>query len=451
MVIMKWFVLACAATTGSMIVADHLTLGTNAFDLSVFDYALWSTAQGLRNGFVPFLGQSLYSHHFMPTLSLLLPVYYFLPSPLFLIGVQVAAFAAAGLCIARTARRSLPPLAAFALTAAFLLSRRAYGMSSSVFYVECLEPVFLFSLVWAGEQRRFVLYGLLLLLALGCNENVALYTAAYGVMLMIQPSTRRLGLATVVVSVAWALIAVRVMIPAERAIDGLTADYAFVTERYGEAPIAESLGRLFRFESLRRILSLTLMTGWICWLSPRWLIVLVPGVLLNLAARDDALQSGLIGHYLWPVVPFLFLAAVDGAALLARHRPRALRVWAALMIIGIAVESPVLRPWRFLDASRTHERAAAVRAQLAAIPAGTSVWAQPQLIPHIPKRVEMQAIGAQEIGRAATTQVVVLSPLGDQWPLTSTDFDRMVKQLEGDPNYVRSPAPADLVMFTRRP
>jgi uncharacterized membrane protein len=78
-----WFVLACAAISGSMVVADHLTLGTNAFDLSVFDYALWSTAQGGRDGFVPFLGQSLYSHHFMPTLSLLLPVYRFLPSPLF--------------------------------------------------------------------------------------------------------------------------------------------------------------------------------------------------------------------------------------------------------------------------------------------------------------------------------------------------------------------------------
>ena len=434
-----------------MVVADHLTLGTNAFDLSVFDYALWSTTQGLRDGLVPFLGQSLYSHHFMPTLSLLLPVYRFLPSPLFLIGVQVAAFAGAGLCVAWTARRSLPALAAFALTAAFLLGRRAHGMSNSVFYVECLEPVLLFGAVWAGEKRRFVLYGVLLLLALGCNENVALYTAAYGLVLTMQRSTRPLGLATLAISVLWAVVAVRVIIPAERALDGLPFDYAFVTERYGEAPVRESLGRLFRFEALRRILSLTLMTGWICWLAPRWLIVLVPGVLLNLAAKDDALQSGLVGHYLWPVVPFLFLAAIDGAAFLARRRPRALRVWAALLLIGIAAESPVLRPWRFLDAWGVYDRAAAVRTALAAIPPEASVLAQPQLVPHIAKRAAMGALGEQQLGQPATAQVVVLSRLGDQWPLSTADFDAMVKLLENDPNYVRSPTVEDLVMFTKRP
>ena len=445
-----WFVLACAAVSGSMIVADHLTLGTNAFDLSVFDYALWSTTQGLRDGLVPFLGQSLYSHHFMPTLSLLLPVYRLLPSPLFLIGVQVMAFACAGLYVAWAARRQVPPLAAFALTAAFLLGRRAHGMSNSVFYVECLEPIFLFGLVWAASGRRFVIYGIFLLLALGCNENVALYTAAYGLVLMTRRGTRPLGFATVAVSILWVVVAVGVMIPAERALDSLSPDYAFVTERYGKAPVTESLGRLFRFESLRRILSLTLMTGWICWLAPRWLIVVVPGVLLNLAARDDALQSGLVGHYLWPVVPFLFLAAIDGAAFLAARRPRVLRVWAALLIIGVAVESPVLRPHRFLNVWRIYDRAAAVRAELAAIPSEASVLAQPQLVPHIAKRVEMQALGEQELGRPATAQIVVLSRLGDQWPLTGVDFDRMVKQLEDDPNYVRSPAVEDLVMFTKR-
>jgi uncharacterized membrane protein len=324
-------------------------------------------------------------------------------------------------------------------------------MSSSVFYVECLEPILLFGVVWAGETRRFVLFGILLLLALGCNENVAVYAAAYGLLLMTERSTRPLGLATLAVSVLWVLIAVKVIIPAERALDGLPPDYAFVTERYGEAPITESLGRLFRFESLRRILSLTLITGWICWLSPRWLVVLVPGVLVNLAARDDALQSGLIGHYLWPVVPFLFLAAIDGAASLARRRPRALQVWAVLVIAGIAVESPVLRPQRFIDAWRVYDRAAAVRSTLAAIPPQASVLAQPQLVPHIAKRVKMGALGAQQLGQPATAEVVVLSRLGDQWPLTSEDFDGMVRQLEADPDYVRSQAPADLVMFTKRP
>ena len=50
----------------------HFSLATNAYDLSVFDYALWSSLRG-EIGFVPFLGHSIFSEHFMPILFLLLP------------------------------------------------------------------------------------------------------------------------------------------------------------------------------------------------------------------------------------------------------------------------------------------------------------------------------------------------------------------------------------------
>jgi hypothetical protein len=63
----------------------------------------------------------------------------------------------------------------------------------------------------------------------------------------------------------------------------------------------------------------------------------------------------------------------------------------------------------------------------------------------------MGALGAQQLGRPATAQVVVMSRLGDQWPLSATDFDAMVTLLENDPNYVRSDTVEDLVMFTKRP
>ncbi|HKY22060.1 MAG TPA: DUF2079 domain-containing protein [Vicinamibacterales bacterium] len=431
------------------LVLDHLTLGTNAFDLSVFDYALWSTLEGPRAGFVPFLGQSLYSHHFMPTLSLLMPLYSLVPPPLLLISVEVASFAAAAFCIASMAGRRLPILAAFALTAAFLLGRRAYGMSSSVFYIECLEPLFIFGLVWSVSTQRLGYYWLFLVLVLGCNENVALYMAAYGFVLMLQRSTRQLGAATMAFSLLWAVVAVEVFIPAARALDGLPLDYAFVAERYGDAPVIESLERLFRFISVQRVVGVLLMTGLIGLLGPKWLLVLAPGVLLNLAARDEAVQSGLIRHYLWPIAPFLFLAAIEGAALLAQRHPRLLRAWAVVLIIGIAADSPVLKPQHFLEAVRLYDRSAAIRADLEAIPMELDVLAQPQLVPHIPKRVSMRAIGMQQLRQPVTAQVVVLSRLGEQWPLTQADFDGIVSRLDADHHYARAETAADLIMFVR--
>lgn len=45
----------------------HFSLRTNAFDLSVFDYALWSSVTGEPLGYVPLFQHSLFAQHFMPT------------------------------------------------------------------------------------------------------------------------------------------------------------------------------------------------------------------------------------------------------------------------------------------------------------------------------------------------------------------------------------------------
>ena len=169
------------------------------------------------------------------------PAHALLSSPWLLIGVQVSAFAAAALYLAREVRHRLSPLVASALIFTFLFSRRSHSVTTSVFYIECLEPILIFGFVWAAAHGRWTLYWGLLILALGCQENVALYTASYGALLMVTKPTRRIGLLTVIVSVAWALIAVSIVIPWARAADGLPPDYAFVAERYGDRPLA---GRL---------------------------------------------------------------------------------------------------------------------------------------------------------------------------------------------------------------
>ena len=64
--------LSCAplrsCSTPALGLAAHRSLHTNAFDLSVFDYALWSTATGGPVAYVPMFRHSLFAQHFMPTL-----------------------------------------------------------------------------------------------------------------------------------------------------------------------------------------------------------------------------------------------------------------------------------------------------------------------------------------------------------------------------------------------
>ena len=123
----------------------------------------------------------------MPTLWILWPVHALVSSPWLLIGVQVAAFAAASLYFAREAGRRLSPLVASAIVLALLFSRRSHSATTSVFYIECLEPILVFGFIWAATRGRWALYWGLLILALGCQENMALYTASYGALLMLAP------------------------------------------------------------------------------------------------------------------------------------------------------------------------------------------------------------------------------------------------------------------------
>jgi uncharacterized membrane protein len=430
-------VLAWLAIYAIVLALNHLTLRTNAFDLSVFDYALWSTTNGVRPGDVPFYEQSLNSHHFMPTLWVLWPLHLLAPTPAMLIGVQLVAIAAAAVLLGYGFARRLPQLALAAIVVAFLFSRRSHVAITSVFYIESLEPLLLLALIYATQRQQLILYWICLVLALGCKEDVGIYTAGYGAMLLLRPETRRLGVATIVFSVLWVTIAIKVLIPLARTLDGIAPDYAFVAERYGDSPIRDSLGRLWRWESIRRLGSMTLAVGLICWLRPRWLLIAMPGIILNLAAKDEALQSGLMGHYLWPIMPFMFLAAIEAFDVVASRWPKGATVLAALIILAAIGDNPVFRPAPMASRLAALPETREIRQVLNRIPADASVVAQPQLIPHITQRTTIDAVDAQWTMPAEHPDVVVLSDLGDQWPLTSAQFADHVATMSGHSAYRR--------------
>ena len=433
-----------------ILVVNHLTLRTSAYDLSVFDYALWTTLHGPRAGYVPFFGHTLQSHHAMPTLWLILPLHVAWSSPAVLIAIQIAAFVVAAVYAARQATCRLPPLVASALVAAFLFSRRVHSATTSVFYIESLEPLLIFGLVWAAAQRRWRWYWCCVLLALGCQENMAIYIAMVGVLLAINRATRRVGLLTAALAIAWALVAIEFLIPWARLRDGLSPEYAFVAARYGDAPIVESMQRLFRWESISRIVTLTSIVGLICWVRPKWLLVIAPAVLLNLAARDETLQAGMVGHYLWPILPFLFLAAVDSATYAHARWPRATRVWAIALLIALAADSPVLRPGFFSSRFRDIRAAGAVRSALRAIPPDGHVVSQPQLVPHIRHRAAIESFAITPDASALAADWIVLSPIGDQWPLKDGELNALVAALRRDGRYKEIASSAELIQFRRR-
>lgn len=439
-----------AIAYGSLYAVEQTQLLTNGFDLSVFDYALWSTLKG-QPGQVPFLGHSLFAEHFMPTLLALLPPYLVWQSPVALLAMELLVVAGAGLLLHRVARRTLPESVAMALTAAFLFSRRTHSGIEAWFHIEALEPLLIFGLVWAADGSRWWWYAVCAALALGCKEDVPVYLGLFGAYMMLRGPSRKAGLATVVVSAAWLLFAFSVAIPAAREAQGLPRTNPFVGARFGDPAVpgvsaTVLAARIFSLSSAQKIVNITSSVAFLCWSAPGLLVVALPGVAASLAGRADSLQAGLVGHYIWPVLPWVFLAAINGSRRLLRRWPDAAAILVALLVGITLVDSPLWRvvarrPWRQADA------AAAVKAQLRVIPADAAVLAQASLIPHLPHRSAIQAIG-RELSAERDADYIAVSTVGDLWPLDVDASAALIERLKRDSRYTAI-ASGPLFLFRR--
>ena len=135
-------------------VANHFSLNTNAYDLSVFDYALWSITNG-QHGAVSFLGHSIFSEHFMPVLYMLAPLHWLFPSPVLLLLLTVAAAATAAVLFKRVMDTQLDvaPWLSTALMLLFLLSRRTHSAMAGFFYPEAFQAPLICAVVLLWQAR----------------------------------------------------------------------------------------------------------------------------------------------------------------------------------------------------------------------------------------------------------------------------------------------------------
>jgi uncharacterized membrane protein len=422
--------------------AAHRSLNTNGFDLSVFDYALWTTATGGPVGYVPMFRHSLFAQHFMPTLLLLSPLARLFDGPAWLIVLQALFHVSAAFLLYRLARRHASNGVALALTAAFLFSRRAHGAATSVFYIESAGPLLIFAALLAWQSRRMSLYWLLVVLALGCKEDVAIYLAAFGIVIAVVERDRRVGLATTALSIVWLAVAVGIAIPFWRGLYNLDAANPFIEGRYGG--LADAAGRLISLEALSRIVTVSSATGFVCLLAPAWAAIALPGILINVAAAPRTLQSALLGHYLWPILPWLFAAAAIGAGRLERKMR-----WVPLVILLVAlIDLPLPRAiirasWRQPDGARE------VLQQLQSIPLDASVLAQPNLIPHLPRRLQMHSLGVYTAGQPDDASFILLAREGDLWPFMPEDIESHAARYAADPRFERL-TDGPLIVFRRR-
>lgn len=416
-------------------ITAHHQLRTPGFDLSVFDYAIWNTGVGGAAGFVPMFGHSLLAQHFMPTMLLLAPLGALFDTPVYLIALQASLFVTGAYLLYRFAEPRVPRPYAVALLAAYLVSRRTHSAATSYFYIESAEPLLAFGALLAWSAGRKVWYWLLLVLALGCKEDVALYFGLFGVMEAVTnpagPSRTR-GLITAAVCAVWAAVAVFVAVPYWSEAYGLGSANPILSGRFGidtGAGLQAAIGRMFSGSSLEKLVTVTSTVGFLCFLAPRWFAIALPGIAFNLAALPGTNQAGLGGHYLWPILPWLFVAAVYGAERLGRRGVRWIP-WVA-MLIAVA-DTPL--PGAITRAWQRDPKAATVLTQLKTLDLSGTVLAQSNLIPHLPRHNRVFGYGVYTVGQPQP-DLVLLTKTGDLWPLGADGVDRDVARWRADSRY----------------
>jgi len=297
------------------------------FRAGALDLGLWDqTMYLISKGQVPY--STIVCHHMMAdhaavVLYAIGQLYRIYPSVCWLLALQAGCMAGAAWPLWRLARdRGIQRSMARALIVAYLLYPVIASAATRDFYPEALVVPALLAMILCARRRRPGWFVFWMLLGLSTKEVMSVTFAATGLYLAISERRRAYGLACFALSVAWFLIATRLIMP------HFGQGHQFTSAPYlrylGDSPrqIARTfllkpwipLNLAFKGKSAVYLPAIFLPVIW--GLSPGKLIPLlcaVPCLTLNLFLIKPEFRD-LTYHYSWPIVPFLFLAIIEALA-----------------------------------------------------------------------------------------------------------------------------------------
>lgn len=344
-------VAAIIATSSAILFAcsslRHALFQSGAFDLGIFDQAVYLISQG-DAPISSLLGFHILGDHaaliFYP-LALLYKIY---PDVHWLLAVQAIALACGALLTWMLARQAgLKTQQQNAIACVYLLYPLIFNLNLFDFHPEAIALPALLWAILAARRGKIAQFCLAIAIVLACKAVLALTVATMGFWLLIWEKRRGEGAIAICAGVAWFLIATQVIIPA---FGSAAADVARHLPRYGYLgnSFGEIIKNLFlqpalvlgKIFSLGTLEYLSLLFLPVICLSPQHLTPLVgaiPTLLMNILSQAPA-QRNLVHHYSLPILPFLLVAAISS---LAAGRGwlqsgRAITLWSLVAFLALA-------------------------------------------------------------------------------------------------------------------
>jgi uncharacterized membrane protein len=322
-------------------VLRYVQLATTSWDLGIFTEYVKQYAD-LKAPIVDIRGAGfdLLGDHFHPIVALIAPFFRLFPTPVTLLVAQTLMVAVSVVPVYQAGAELLGKTAGRLICVAYGFS---WGLQELVTYdfheLAFAVPLLAFSLsaLVRGRFRAAVLWALPLVFV---KEDQGFTLAVIGLVMVFSYRRRGLGLFLAGWGLLWSLLAIYVIIP------HFSPTHSYLYWSQGgtfkhdlAADVSGLVGQLFTasYTKLPTVVLILLVGGFLAVRSPL-VLALLPSLLLRFLSTNFEYWSTQ-WHYNAPLMPIVFIAAIDGMARIraAREAGRPSRLGAAMERHGAAI------------------------------------------------------------------------------------------------------------------
>jgi uncharacterized membrane protein len=381
----------------------HHALGTSSYDSALYDQGMWLLSR-FHAPFSTLMGRNVFGDHTSFILVVLVPFYWVIPGAGIMFVAQSVAIGAGAIPVFLYGRRRLGS-EWFALVgaAAYLLHPAVGYTNLENFHPDAFLAPFVGFAIFAALESRWRLYAVCVVLSLLVKEDASLVVVPLGIWVALKRD-RRIGLLTVIGSIAFMLVAMFVVM---RSLIGVPTRNGWRIPFGGPRGVIDTA--LTNPTALAEHLS-SENRPWYIWQMTApfaWLFLRLPSiaaisalVLFTNILSTFWYQHQIEYHYSLVAVPALAMGTVYAIGAVRGHRLIAARRvpvrGAVVVVVGVAtlvtswMWAPV--PWgrtpQFYG-NPTRTEAVAARELIDQIPADAVVSANYRITPHVAYRNEI--------------------------------------------------------------
>jgi uncharacterized membrane protein len=460
-------------------VLRHTFLRSGAYDLGIFDQALYLISQG-QAPFSTLIGMHMMADHVSLILYPLGWLYRLVPSVYLLLGLQTFAIAGSVIPIYYLCRQSkLTPHQSVGLSIVYLLNPITIFSALFDFNPYTLAIPFLIASVYFARAQRLVAFALCLAMVLVCRDAIALTVIFLGLWLMLFERRRRAGAIALISGLVWFGLATKVIVPLfvePGSVDTLasiiTRDYGYLGSSFEE--ILKNLvlhpdrwiKQLLKASVLKYLVLLTVPLAWgLSWHYFAPLTIAIPSLAMNLLATNEVFRT-LNYHYNSPILIALMLAVIAAVAAQSTliQKGRNMVIWSCLLIV---LGGGARMATSNASSSFSWEQFGASRQAIAQVSPTGAVLTNHNLAPHVSARSvihvypvlpefvpvfaqvnSLKHLTANDVDVTMYNQV--LMRLGKTDWSADRNAARLVAQMRTDQRFALSYNNADVYLFTRR-